>query len=84
MKKTLVVLAVVVLAGCAAPKHPAIVTQISADSVTIQGGMFTPKPAIEEKAAESCQMYKRKPKYMSTNCKDAYCVSASHLFACLP
>jgi hypothetical protein len=67
------------LSGCA---QPAVITDISDSSVTIQQTAFTKPESVTAEANRGCALYGKTALPLSTRCLDAYCTARLNLFAC--
>ena len=75
--RALIVLPVLVLAGCAAP----IVSDVSDSSVKVQAPAYTNIEEINAKAAEACAIYgKQRSEHLSY--QDVGNFKREHLYAC--
>ncbi len=79
MKRALVCAAALLLGACAAP---AIISDINDSALKVQSGLGTTDEAILAKAREGRAVYGKTPVRISFVCKDEYCFTKNHLFAC--
>ena len=79
MNRALVGAVLLLLGACAAP---AIISDINDSALKVQSGIGTSDEAILAKAREGCGIYGKKPVRISFVCKDEYCFTKNHLFAC--
>lgn len=82
--KSIVVLSAALVAGLAAcQSRPAVLSDVAEDGVVVQSGLGTSEGAIANEAQRGCALYGKRAKAISFTCQDAYCLAASHLFACI-
>lgn len=77
--KSLVALAALMTAACAAP---AVISDISDSSLKLQANNYTPPAEILAEADRGCALYNKEPVRISERCMDGYCSYKEVLFAC--
>ncbi len=78
MKIVFVCAAALLLGACA----PAVISDINDSALKVQAGLGTTDEAILAEARRGCAIYGKTPVRISFVCKDEYCFTKDHLFAC--
>lgn len=75
------VFVVSLLTGCGG--SPAIIVDLTSEKVVVQESINTSEESVIKKAREGCQLHgKQNAVNLSYTCKDKYCFTKHHLFAC--
>ena len=78
MKRNAMVLALLMLAGCATN---AVISDLEQDKVIVQA-TGNDQAVIDAKAREGCALHGRKPVAVSYRCLDGWCTQKEFLYAC--
>lgn len=79
MRNLAILLALLVLAACAAP---AVISDISDSALRIQVNALTPPAEIAQRARDGCAIYGKEPVAISSRCVGGNCDYHELLFAC--